>query len=79
MLEWHWDPDPSDTRFSVEMSVLLRSADGTVQAVHETHEMGLFPRRTFVRLLREAGLEPLPPDPFLAVSCGEVFVARKPD
>jgi SAM-dependent methyltransferase len=34
---------------------LLRSPDGTVESVHETHHLGLFPEATWLRLLAEAG------------------------
>jgi hypothetical protein len=36
---------------------LLRDADGTVHSVHETHRFGVFPRETWLRLFREAGLD----------------------
>ncbi len=60
LLEWRWDPDPSDQTTRTEMSFLLRDPGGAVRAHHETHTMGLFPRRAFVRGLRAAGLEPVP-------------------
>jgi len=56
-LEWSWDPDPSDDVAREEFSFLLRAADGTVTAVHETHHFGVFPRATWLRLLADAGLE----------------------
>jgi hypothetical protein len=34
---------------------LLREPGGAVRAVHETHRHGLFGRRTWLRLLEEAG------------------------
>lgn len=53
-LEWGWDPDPSDTQVRVEYAFLLR--DGTeVQAVHDRHVEGLFPRGTWMRLLEGVG------------------------
>ncbi|HEY0639969.1 MAG TPA: class I SAM-dependent methyltransferase [Pseudonocardiaceae bacterium] len=57
VLEWGHDPDPSDTWAVTEYSFLLRTADGTVSAVHETHRHGLFPRATWLRLLAEAGFD----------------------
>ena len=36
---------------------MLREADGSVRLVHDRHEEGLFPRETWLRLLREAGFE----------------------
>lgn len=56
-LEWVWDPSPADTWFLTEYAFLLRSADGSVQAVHETHRCGLFGHDLWLRLLSEAGFE----------------------
>lgn len=56
-LEWMWDPDPNDTEVLSEFAFLLREASGTVHAVHETHHWGLFPRDTWLRLLRDEGFE----------------------
>jgi SAM-dependent methyltransferase len=57
-LEWAWDPDPADTWTLTEYAFLLRDADGSVQAVHESHRLGLFDRVTWLRLLAAAGFEP---------------------
>ena len=57
LLEWHWDPDPSDHTFQIDMSLLLKNEHGAVQAVHEHHEMALFDSQTFVLTLRETGFE----------------------
>jgi SAM-dependent methyltransferase len=54
-LEWSHDPDPGDTWMLTEYAFLLRDADGTVRAVHETHRHGLFPRATWLETLRDAG------------------------
>ena len=54
-LEWSYDPDPSDTVTTTEYSFLLREADGTVHAHHETHHTGLFAEATWLRLLHEQG------------------------
>ena len=57
-LEWIYDPDPEDTRFSVDFAYLLREPGLTaVKGFVERHELGLFPRETWLRLLREAGFE----------------------
>jgi hypothetical protein len=56
-LEWSWDPDPTDHELSTEYAFLLREADGTVRAVHETHRHGLFDRATWLRLLGAAGFD----------------------
>ena len=77
-LEWTWDPDPSDTVYSVEYVFLLR--DGTdMRAVHDRHLEGLFPRATWERILRAIGYEvqglarPMGDGAF-----DEVFLCRRP-
>jgi SAM-dependent methyltransferase len=54
-LDWAWDPDPADTWTLTEYAFLLRDRDGSVRAVHERHRLGLFPRTTWLRLLKGAG------------------------
>jgi trans-aconitate methyltransferase len=57
-LEWSWDPDPGDTWAVTEYAFLLRDTDGKVQVAHESHQLGLFGRDTWLRLLRDAGFAP---------------------
>ena len=57
-LSWSYDPDPGDTTTVTDYAFLLRDADGRVTVAHETHETGLFPRDTWLRLLRETGFRP---------------------
>ncbi|MCB9778583.1 MAG: class I SAM-dependent methyltransferase [Alphaproteobacteria bacterium] len=79
LLEWRWDPDPTDGRFRVDMNFLLREADGTVRAVHDVHEMALFERNDLWRAIRAAGLQPVEAPVRIAAALGsEVFLARKP-
>lgn len=54
-LEWVWDPDPGDAWILAEYVFLLRRVDDSVQAVHETHRLGLFSRQDWLRLLAEVG------------------------
>jgi SAM-dependent methyltransferase len=54
-LEWGWDPDPSDTSTIVDFAYLLREPNGTVEAAHDRHSHGLFPRATWLRALEAAG------------------------
>jgi len=56
-LEWSWDPDPADTTIEVVYAFVLRHADGTVEATHEVHRNGLFPRADWSRWLRDAGFD----------------------
>ncbi len=57
-LNWTYDDDPADTKYSVDMVFLLREADGRTRVEHERHQFGLFPEATWLRLLREAGFTP---------------------
>jgi SAM-dependent methyltransferase len=57
-LEWTWDPDPSDTSFRSDFAYLLRDEDGSVRCIQETHEVGVFPRATWLSLLTEVGFSP---------------------
>jgi SAM-dependent methyltransferase len=55
---WTWDPDPSDTTYLADYAYLLREADGTMHVEHDRHVEGLFPRKTWLQLLRDVGFEP---------------------
>jgi len=56
-LEWAWDPDPGDSTCTVDYALMLRDANGSVRVEHDRHIEGLFPRATWLRLLRDAGFE----------------------
>lgn len=78
-LAWIWDPDPTDSIFSVEYNFLLR--DGTsMEAVHDHHLEGLFSKDTWLRLLNEAGYRtemiPRPLDDHGKFD--EIFLCRRP-
>jgi len=73
-LEWSWDPDPTDTTFEVAYTFTLREADGSVRVELDRHTEGLFPEATWLRLMRESGLDPKAvPDPWR----GKIFVGAK--
>lgn len=57
-IEHDWDPDPADDWIQAEYEFVLRDADGTVQVVRETHQLGAFSEKTWLSLLAEAGFEP---------------------
>ncbi|MDG4823973.1 class I SAM-dependent methyltransferase [Asanoa sp. WMMD1127] len=57
-LSWSYDPDPTDTTILTAYAFLLRDETGRCRAVDETHETGLFPTDTWLRLLHEAGYAP---------------------
>jgi len=56
-LQWDIDHDPSDTEFTAHFAYLLRDRDGTVRTEFEQMRLGLFPRDTWLRQIREAGCE----------------------
>jgi SAM-dependent methyltransferase len=57
-MEWHFDPDPNDTHYEVHFAILLRRGnDADVEVVHDHHRFGLFSRDTWLRLLREVGID----------------------
>jgi hypothetical protein len=57
-LEWIWDPDPGDDTYVVDYALLLREAEGVVRVEQDRHVLGLFPRETWLRLLRAVGFRP---------------------
>ena len=57
-LEWSWDPDPDDTTMTTDYTYTFRHRDGSVRVVHDRHLEGLFPRQSWLQLLRAAGFEP---------------------
>lgn len=80
-LEWTWDPDPTDTTYTVDFAYLLRESNGSVRVEQDRHILGLFARAEWLRLLAEVGFQPravpfrhseLEPGP------SEVFLGVKP-
>lgn len=57
-LEWTWDPDPTDTTYTVDLAYVLRERDGTVRAECDRHILGLFSGALWLRLLETAGFRP---------------------
>jgi SAM-dependent methyltransferase len=56
-LMWTLPMKPGTTVSTVHYSLLLRERDGSVRAVHDVHDYGLFPRATWLRLFDEVGLD----------------------
>jgi ubiquinone/menaquinone biosynthesis C-methylase UbiE len=56
-IEWTFDPDPSDTTYTVDFAYLLRERNNPVHVVHDTHVFGLFPRKTWLDLIQDVGFE----------------------
>jgi hypothetical protein len=78
-LEWCWDPDPSDTTYSVDYAFLLRDG-ASVEAVHDRHVEGLFARATWIDVLTTAGyrVETTSRPPGDEGAFDEVFLCRRP-
>ena len=70
-LEWTFDPDSSDTSYTVDFACMLREGSGPVRIEHDTHLHGLFSRREWLEWLSDAGFNArLVDDPYER----EVFV-----
>jgi SAM-dependent methyltransferase len=81
-LQWIWDPDPRDTTYVGDMAYLLRDRNGRISVEHDRHLAGLFPRRTWLQLLRKIGfrvsvVKP-PKNSHPADYPPELYVGRKP-
>jgi SAM-dependent methyltransferase len=79
-LEWTWDPDPTDTTYTVDYAYLLRERDGSTHVEWDRHTEGLFPRADWLRLMAAAGFTAtrVPFDHSeLEPGQYEVFVCRK--
>jgi SAM-dependent methyltransferase len=57
-VEWTWDPDPSDSTYTVDFAYLLREGSGSVRVEQDRHVLGLFSRAEWLRCLGEVGFEP---------------------
>lgn len=56
LVENYYDPDPQDTTFETTFIYLIRQ-DGALRIETDSHQLGIFPRVTWERLLRQAGFE----------------------
>ncbi len=54
-LAWTYDPDPSDTVYTVDFAYLLHEAGQPTRCLYDRHLEGVFPRSTWLRLLAEVG------------------------
>ena len=77
-LEWVWDPDPDDTTYVVDYTMVMRVGDGPPRVAQDRHVEGLFPRGDWTRWLQDTGFDvqvvppnksELPPDQY------EMFLA----
>ena len=75
-LEWSYDPDETDTEYTVEYVYLMREGPEIVGVEHERHICGIFPRAEWLHLLREVGFQAkIVQDPYKR----DIFVANKPN
>lgn len=73
-LEWAYDPDPTDTLYTVEYAYLLREGTQPARCESEQHLCGLFPHAEWLELLQAVGFQP----EVLQDEFGrEVFLGRK--
>jgi SAM-dependent methyltransferase len=63
-----------DSRYTVDFALVLRSADGSVELVHDRHTFGVFSRATWREAFRQAGF--LAPDVRPDKWREDVFLAR---
>ena len=54
-ISWIQPPVPGATTHAVDLAILLRMADGTVETVHDHHVFGLFPRARWCAAFERAG------------------------
>jgi trans-aconitate methyltransferase len=74
-IEWTFDPDPSDSTYTVDFVYILREGFTPVRVVHDTHVHAMFPREVWLKELRQTGFEE---SRIIADAWGrEVFVALK--
>ncbi len=77
-LEWTWDADPDDTEVNNEFILVLKEGD-ELRVVVDHQIVGVFPRETWLGLLRDVGFEAETiEDPSGEGEREEIFVARKP-
>ncbi len=77
-LEWIWDADPNDTRVNYEVIVALKEGD-ELRTVVDRQVVGVFPRATWLRLLKGVGFEAeAVEDPSTGGERSEVFIGHKP-
>lgn len=80
-LEWTWDPDPTDTTYTVDYAYMLREGNGATRVEHDRHLEGLFARTEWLQILADVGFRahavPLEHSEVEPGTC-EVFLGVKP-
>lgn len=80
-LEWTWDPDPTDTTYTVDYAYMLREGNEAMRVEHDRHIEGLFARAEWLQILADVGFQPhVVPLEHSEVEPGtcEVFLGVKP-
>ncbi|MPZ38936.1 MAG: methyltransferase domain-containing protein [Rhizobiales bacterium] len=74
-LIWCQEPVSGATAFHEDFLMLLRKPDGSVEAVHDRHTFGVFPRAAWIAAFKRAGFAAptVRSDPWRQ----DVFIARK--
>ncbi len=75
-LEWNHAPDPNDTTCKMEFAIMIRKKGDATRVYHDTHTFGLFPRDTWISLLKDTGFTVTT---FQDQFDRELFIARKPE
>ena len=75
-----WDPDPADRTYLADYTYRLSEPGRPDRVIEDRHELGLFPRTTWVDALTAAGLEAevVPFDHSEVARTLEVFLGRAP-
>jgi len=79
-LEWTWDPDPDDSAYVVDFAYLLRDVNGEARVESDHHQLGLFSRADWLRIVGSVGFEPraVPFEHSEGQPGSEVFLGLKP-
>jgi hypothetical protein len=80
-LEWVHGPAPGETLVTTDFAYILQDKDG-VRVEYDRHVTGLFPRATWLRLLRTQGFSATIreyPEPAAGGRTYELFVAMRPE
>jgi SAM-dependent methyltransferase len=54
-MAWSHKPAPGETAFDMDFAILARGADGSVQAFHDRHRLGLFSQEVWRKAFVQAG------------------------
>jgi SAM-dependent methyltransferase len=77
-LQWIWDADPDDSKVNYEVILALKE-NNELRTVVDRQVVGVFPRATWLRLLKDVGFEAKAvEDPSTDDERSEVFLGHKP-